>query len=167
MYFVRLFHFIIIVVKMGYIDMSKINSNEVAIGIGLFESVIQISRFREWAWVGLLVINSVSIKLVLEEEKVSILTKPHLSKVKVFIYGPFDSSSAVSVWEEVDARTMHEYLISYGNPIPHQIPKKKLLLSENEKAVIWIYLEDNYLNTVTVMVSIEVVSSEEIKDSSH
>lgn len=113
-------------------------------------------EFREWAWIGLLVTNSTSAELALVKEKIKVVTEPSLPKVRVFIYGPLGGLGLTSIWGEVNASAMREHMVSRDSPVPHREPKTSLLLGPDEKAVIWIYLENKCLDTVTVFVSIEI-----------
>lgn len=134
---------------------------EVTVGIGVYESVVHIKEFRFWAWVGFLISNPTWDRLVIKKDKIRVEVSPSLPVVRVFLYGPYDSVDSVGAWEKTDAEAMRSNLVSLGNPLPSEKPLRELVLDTDEKAVLWVYLEDKYLDIVTAVVSLEVESADE------
>lgn len=135
---------------------SRFGGGEVSVGIGVFESVVRIREFRGWAWVGLLIENPTKGGLTVRRSRTSVVTVPPLPKVRVFLYGPVSDPDIALAWREVDLDSMRNRLLSLGNPIPDIPPASEVTLNRGDRAVLWIYLEDKFVDEVSVFVSIEV-----------
>ncbi|MEM1962011.1 MAG: hypothetical protein QW564_03970 [Sulfolobales archaeon] len=135
---------------------ARLGGCEVSIGIGVFESVVRIKDLRGWAWVGYLIKNPTDRRLIIKNSGIIASTIPLLPKVMVFLYGPILESEVARMWEDVDATFMRNNLVSLGSPIPGLKPLSEVVLEGGDKAVLWVYLEDEYVGEVYVLLTIEV-----------
>lgn len=117
---------------------------------------VKFNEFRYgWGWVGLVISNSAGEDVELRKEMINIkVIEGELHRIEVFLYGPFQAPGTSDVWDKINICEMYRNLKDAGNPFPESSANDSIILRKNEKAVIWIYLEGKYLNTVTIMVSI-------------
>lgn len=95
-----------------------------------------------WGWVGLVVSNYAGRDVNLSKNMVSVeVVRGNISRVYVFLYGPFLAPGTSGVWGDIDICELRWNLRNYSNPFPRVEAKEFVVLGRRDKAVIWVYLE--------------------------
>lgn len=131
--------------------------DEVALGLGPNELVVEISDFPGWAWVGLVIRGPRGGLAWLNASEIMVFSDPPGLRHRVFLYGPIDEVPISEVWNGSSAMEMRVRLLMFGEPFLRLHSVESLVLSEDDRAVLWIYVEDSYLEKVRVTIRISLL----------